>query len=268
MTFKDIKNNDPLIKRVTNSITKGGILHAYIFEGGSRGDRKTAADCFAKAVLCGVNPGAGCDSCRVCRKIDHGNHEDIIYTEKDGSSVKDEAVAELQNKLRRKPFAGERSIAVVNDSETMTKWAYNRLLKTLEEPFPGTIIILLADSVEKLAETIVSRCSVLRWNHFEKEDFGELTEKAEAIAETLVKGEPFYLSKPMLMGFAENRDEVYRLLDAMEISFGGRIRGSGGIGAVKAAVSRIEEARRDLARGMQASYTLKRMLLNMEDIQW
>ena len=265
MTFKDIKNNDMRIRRLQDAISKGNILHAYIFEGGTREDRSLAADCFAKAVLCGVYPGAGCDYCKTCKKIDHGNHEDIIRVEKDENSVKDEYIAELQSKLLRKPFSGERSIAIINDSETMTKWAYNRLLKTLEEPPPGTVIILLADSVEKITETIVSRCAVLKWNPFAECD-PVAADKAEELIKTLLDGEPFYSSKKKLTSLAENRDEAYKLLDAMEVSFGKLIRGSGGGKAVKTAIGRIEEARSDLVRGMQVGYTLKRMLLNMEDI--
>ena len=267
MTFKDIKNNEQLIKRTSDIIIKGNISHAYIFEGASRGDRVTAADCFAKAVLCGAFPGSGCDSCTVCRKIDHGNHEDISYVEKDENSVKDESIEELQEKLKKKPFSGDRHIAIIRDADAMTARAQNRLLKTLEEPFPGTVILLLADSVENFTKTILSRCVVLRWNPFGGTCCGETAEKAEAFIKTLLSREPFYLKKRMAAELSENKDEAFVLLDAMEVLFGRYLREHFyGIEDVKAAVSCIEEARQELKRGMKPSQSIKRMMLKMEGI--
>jgi len=267
MTFDEIGNNAPLIKRVSRAIISGRVSHAYIFEGAARADRAAAADSFAKAVLCGEHPGRGCDSCIVCKKIDHGNHGDVLYVEKSENSVKDEAIEELQEKLKKKPFSGDRNIAVIKDADAMTSRAQNRLLKTLEEPFPGTIILLLSDNVENFARTIRSRCIVLRWNPFHEEQGGEETEKAEALVKMLAGGEPFYARKRMVAGLFENRDEALALLDRMEILFGGYLRErSYGKKTIKAAIDSIEEARQELKRGMQPAQSLKRMILKMEGI--
>ena len=269
MTFRDIKNNEAAVKRISDSIINGNISHAYIFEANTCTDKRLLADSFAKAVLCRSHLGAGCDSCVICKKIGHGNHEDVIYTEKDGISVKDEAIEELQVKLKRKPFAGERSIAIIDDADTMTARAQNRLLKTLEEPFPGTVIILLSCNIENLAKTILSRCVVVRWRPFATEDGSELLKEAERLIKMFLEGEPFYLNKPAVMNFSENRDEAYKLLDSMEIICGGHIRErSCGREAVSSAVSCIEEARQDLSRGLNVGYALKSMILKMEDKQW
>jgi len=265
MIFKDIENNEFLVERISKLILKENISHAYIFSGATGRDRILAADLFSKAVLCREFPGSGCDSCIICKKIDHGNHEDLIYIEKDENSIKDEAIEELQKKLKRKPFAGDRIIAVIKDADTMTSRAQNRLLKTLEEPFPGTVLILLADNEENLMRTVLSRCANLRWNSF-SEDNVEIAEKAEEFVRKLVDGEPYYLKKKVLSS-VENRDEAYRLLDSMEVIFGSYIRKSTySKEMLKTAIDSIEGARSELARGMQPMQSLKRMILKMEDV--
>ena len=269
MTFDDIGNNDLLIRRISDSIVRGGVSHAYIFEGSSDTDKKTITDCFAKALLCAERPGTGCGRCAVCKKIDHGNHEDIIYVEKDEISVKDEAIEELQAKLKRKPFGGERSIAVIVDADTMTDRAQNRLLKTLEEPFPGTVIILLSENALNLRQTVLSRCAVMRWRPFAACGSESLTEEAECIVRAILKREPFYLSKSKIMNLAGSRDDAYKLLDSMETVCGGYIRRREyGAEAVGSAIGCIEEARRDLKRGINTGYALKGMILKMEDGKW
>ena len=264
MTFKNITNNELLIKRISRSIQSGNISHAYIFEGDTCSDKEMLADCFIKAVLCPLNPGTGCGSCITCIKISNGNHEDIIYVEKDGASVKDEAIEELQERLKKKPFAGERNIAVIKDADTMTARAQNRLLKTLEEPFSGTVIILLASNSENLATTIRSRCVMIRWKPFVAEDFGGLFEEAENLVKMLLNRETFYASKLRMMNLSENRDDAYKLLDCMQMLYGKYIREQyHSKEVVNSAVTCIEEAGQDLTRGMNVGYTLKNMILKI-----
>lgn len=269
MTFDDVKNNGPLIKKISESAARGNVSHAYVFEGSADTDKKTLADCFAKALLCGENPGIGCEHCIVCKKINHGNHEDVIYVEKDENSVKDEAIEELQERLKKKPFAGERNIAVVMDADTMTRWAQNRLLKTLEEPFPGTVIILLSENAQNLNKTVLSRCVTLRWSPFHDTGLGELATDAEFIVKALLEEEPFYLIKSRIMRLAGSRDDAFRLLDSMETVFGGYVRERMyDMAVVNSAIRCIEEARQDLKYGMNTGYVLKGMILKMEDKKW
>ena len=269
MTLNDIKNNDLLIKRLTESITGGSVSHAYVFETGPGPDKKMLVDCFAKALLCGNYPGTGCDSCIPCKKINHGNHEDIIYVEKDEISIKDEAIEELQERLKKKPYSGERNIAIIMEADTMTDRAQNRLLKTLEEPFPGTVMILLPDNALNLKKTVLSRCATLRWAPFSGGGANDFTDEAEDVIKASFENEPFYLRKPKLMKLAESRNDAEKLLDAMEAVCGRYIRQrSYSMAKIAAAVGCIEEARQDLKRGINTGYTLKSMILKMEDTRW
>ena len=76
-------------------------------------------------------------------------------------SVKDEQISKLQAELQKKPL-GERNLAVIKDADTMTKRAQNRILKTLEEPYEGTVIFLLSENRENIIDTVKSRCVIYR----------------------------------------------------------------------------------------------------------
>ena len=143
------RENSRLKERLERIIREKRISHAYLFEGPSDIDKETFARGFIKGVLCPKNLGENCGACSLCDKIDHGNHEDITYFRKDGMSVKDAAIASLQEKIKVRPI-GERNIMVICDSDTMTSRAQNRILKTLEEPSPGTVIMLLSENSEKI----------------------------------------------------------------------------------------------------------------------
>jgi DNA polymerase III subunit delta' len=103
------------------------------------------------------SPDDACDSCVVCRKIDHGNHEDFYLVQKDENSVKAGAVEGIISSLYYKPL-GARTVVLVDNADTMTIQAQNKLLKTLEEPSGNAVIILLAERKDALADTILSRC--------------------------------------------------------------------------------------------------------------
>lgn len=286
MGLKDFKTNENIIERMIRSIRNGSISHAYLLEGDRSTDKLCLAESFAKAILCKEGDGDGCECCATCRKISHGNHEDVIYLEADGSSIKDEAIEELQGRIRKKPYDGDRNIVILKDADTMTLRAQNRLLKTLEEPSPGTVIILLSENIENLVQTILSRCVIFKLNTFIPQEYKNVLEGAILIAGMLLEGRPFYEISGKLSEFTASRELAHELLDAMETWYRDlavyrydsnsqlilhkdrvdEIREKSRLcplGHVEKAVSAVEEARSDLNRNLNTGYTLKNMVLKI-----
>jgi DNA polymerase III delta prime subunit len=267
MILNDIGGNEKLIEKLRYISSSGNLSHAYILEGDACIDKLLVANCFVKAILC--EKGTGCQECPTCRKIEHGNHEDIIYLEADGKSIKDEAVEALQARLKKKPFFGDRNIAIIKDADTMTARAQNRLLKTLEEPPRGTIIILLSNNIENLVQTILSRCVTYRINPFETTEYKEIKHQAQKLVEMLLKNKPFYLLKARLAQIASEREDALKLLDAMEITYRDLVIIDSKESRlykktdIYKAVTLIEEARRDLQRGISTSYAMKNLILKI-----
>lgn len=268
MTFKEIQGNAPLTKRLTDVIRNQNISHAYIFEGEACLDKKRFVESFVQAILCAEEPGIGCGHCSICNKISHGNHEDLTYVEADGRSIKDEAIEQVQERLMVKPY-GQRNIAVISDADTMTLRAQNRLLKTLEEPPQGTIIILLSENIENLTQTILSRCVKYRINYFGSASYEYMIQRAEKIVDMLLEGEPFYRLKKEVEDIIKEQRETEALLDAMERIYRDLLINNNSKSRlykkeqIYQNVAVIEETRRQLQRGVSKSYAIKNLIIKI-----
>ena len=156
--------------KLSQAIRTGRISHAYIIEGDHNVDKLGFAMEFVKALLCPEDPGEGCGLCSTCRRVENGNYEDLYLVQPDRDdkkatlSIKDADIEELQANLKMKPTGGDRNIAIIDGCDGMTPRAQNRFLKTLEEPAPGTVILLLSENMENLLPTIRSRCVHYRLN--------------------------------------------------------------------------------------------------------
>ena len=248
--------------RLNHAISNGHISHAYIFEGDYTVDKTGFAVSFVKAVLC---EHGGCGECIVCRRIENGNYEDLFVISPE-TSVKDEDIEKLQERLKNKPFAGDRNVAVIENADTMTRWAQNRLLKTLEEPPEGTVIILLADNIENFLPTILSRCAVYRLESTNKQIAAGITDKAAALEKMIYDDEPFYILKAYAEKLAKDKHEVMAVLDCLEKLYRdfiikGSVKYSNS--SIYSSISAIEEARRKILRNMNISYALKEMIIKI-----
>lgn len=263
--------NERLTERIRENIIEGRILHAYILEGDSLSGKEKFAKEFCKAIMCKQEMGVGCDRCASCRKIEHGNYEDLYVVEAEGMSVKDEQVAKLQEELRKKPL-GERNLAIIKDADTMTPRAQNRLLKTLEEPFEGTVMLLLSENRENLLDTVKSRCVLYHME--DSAENAEGKEMAESIFEAVCEEKPFFEIKQILSGCMKNREDAFVLLDGMERIYGNLLtdRDPRGRMLKKEEIIRvielIEEARRDLNAKVNYQYAVKNLIIKIGGLEW
>ncbi|MBL0732605.1 MAG: DNA polymerase III subunit delta' [Desulfosarcina sp.] len=108
-----------------------------------------------------INP---CGSCKACKKIESGNHPDIILIKPNGNFIRIEQIRDLGNIIALKPYEAKIRVVIISDVQHMTPEASNALLKSLEEPPERTMFILTASQVSDLVPTIVSRCQHIRFN--------------------------------------------------------------------------------------------------------
>lgn len=270
MAFVDWKNDERLTLRIAAAVRAGKLSHAYIIEADTQVDKLGFAKDFLKAACCTKNPGMGCDECASCRKIDHGNCEDLHIVQAEGPSVKDKRIELLQGKLKNKPI-GERSMAIIADADTMTVRAQNRFLKTLEEPPGNSIILLLSENKENLLETVRSRCVSYRLNGG-GENCSESMEAANEIADALLAGESFFRIRQILSRHIKKREDAYKLIDGLERLYRSFLLDLDPRGrslkreAIFSYIEWIEEARRDLRANVNYSYALKDMILKIGGI--
>jgi DNA polymerase-3 subunit delta' len=129
-------------------------VHAYLFHGPPGTGKRAAARGLAAALLC---PEGGCGECRSCRRALAGTHPDLVTVERTGAALDVDDAREITVRAQRRPFESARQVLVVPDVHLASR-AAPALLKTVEEPPPSTVFILLADDLPPGLATIVSRC--------------------------------------------------------------------------------------------------------------
>ena len=129
-------------------------VHAYLFRG-SVPSTRVAARGFAAALLC---PEGGCGRCEHCRRTLAGTHPDLVTVERTGASLGVDDARRLVGLSQRRPLEAERQVLVVPDVHLAAR-AAPALLKTVEEPPPSTVFLLLAEDVPPELVTVASRCA-------------------------------------------------------------------------------------------------------------
>ena len=141
---------------------------SYLFEGSDASALHEAARAFAAGILAGSPPGAGDE--RAMRLALAGTHPDLHELRKDKATVI--SVAALTPVLERAhstPLEGEHQVFLIDPAEAMEPAGIARYLKSLEEPPPGTVFLLVTTRAERLPDTVLSRCRRLRFPPLEDE---------------------------------------------------------------------------------------------------
>ena len=268
MRFEIEEDNRILVRRLERVIRDDRVSHAYILEGDHCIDKKAFAESFVKGILCPKHLGENCGECSICDKVDHGNYEDLFYVAAEGSSIKDAGILAVQDRLKTMPF-GSRNVVIVEDADTMTQRAQNRLLKTLEEPPGRSVILLLSENIENLVQTIQSRCVKYRLNYFGTSGYDSMLEDAEAVVQLLEQRAPFYQIKEKCDKITKNREDTEAFLDSLQVVYRNLLlQKEGRISFLKDdeiadAIHQVEAARKKIRQGVAPSYAIRNLMLKI-----
>ena len=169
MGFRDIYGHEKQTRILQRAMSRNRIPHAYLFYGMQGIGKRNTALVFAKALNCQAGQPDACGRCLSCLKADHRNHPDLKIIEPAGQSIRIQEIRELQEQMTFRPFDGGWRIFIIVDADKMNSVAANALLKTLEEPTPFNILILISSRPYQLPLTILSRCQLLRFNPLSRE---------------------------------------------------------------------------------------------------
>jgi DNA polymerase-3 subunit delta' len=181
MSFSSIYGQEGPIAVLQSAIEKKRVPHAFLFYGAEGIGKRTTALIFAKALNCKEGGADPCDTCTSCRKIDSGNHPDVLIIEPEGQFIKVADIKELQERLRFLPLEGARRVVIIDDAERMNVTSANSLLKTLEEPSASNVFVLVSSRPHLLPMTILSRCQRLRFNPVQRDVIADFLEKKHSL---------------------------------------------------------------------------------------
>lgn len=178
-------------RRFERTLAAGRLASTYLFVGPAGVGKRTFAEELAAALLCTNAPAAGglarCGSCPSCRLIDEGAPPDLLRVKlPEGKSTlpidlfigpKERRHREgLCHDLAVKPLLSTRRVAIIDDADALGIESANALLKTLEEPPPRSVIILVGTALSRQLPTIRSRSQVIRFGPLTTGDVAQVLE--------------------------------------------------------------------------------------------
>ena len=197
--------------------------HAMLLTGPADLGKREFATKLAAFLLCSQpSEHEQCYNCAQCHLLQAGTHPDYRYVEpEDSKLIKIEQIRELNGWLVQTSQQGGEKIAVIYPAEKMNNQSANALLKSLEEPTPNTLFILVSDQPSRLLPTIRSRCqsfpftppdvaSALTWLEQNAEIRLDLRQ-----ALSLAGGSPLKVKRDIDDDFLSRRNEVVSMLDSL-----------------------------------------------------
>ena len=172
MAFSDFSAQSQGVQLLQRSLARGRLGHAYLFTGGQIDVLETLARNLAKTLNCDQPVKSDdvaidcCDQCLSCRKIADENHPDIHWARPESKSrvITIDQTRELMREIQLKPAEAPFKVAVIVGADRLNPQAANAFLKTLEEPPPKSVIVLLSTEPSRILETILSRCLRLNFS--------------------------------------------------------------------------------------------------------
>jgi DNA polymerase III subunit delta' len=221
MSWHGIEGHDDVVERFRRAIARGRLASSFLFAGPAGIGKRTFALKLAQAMLCQNTEGDSpifadtkigtvpyqtrpeaaldpCGTCPSCAQVAAGTHPDLDLVAKpeDKSFIPvDFLIGDREHRRREglchnigmKPSLGGRKIAIIDDADYLNAEGANALLKTLEEPPPRSVLILIGTTPAKQLPTIRSRCQLIRFRPLPIETVtallmsrGFVTEPAEA----------------------------------------------------------------------------------------
>jgi DNA polymerase-3 subunit delta' len=192
-----ILGHDAVVERFRSSLRHGRMASSYLFLGPSGVGKRAFALKLAQALLCQSRDTAElepCGQCESCQLAQAQNHPDLDVVQLPEGKRRMPVELFLGDREHRnqvglchnislRPMMGRRRVAIIDDADHLTIESSNCLLKTLEEPPPGAVLILLATSRGRLLPTILSRTQAVRFEGLSTEVLEHLLLEQQIVAE-------------------------------------------------------------------------------------
>ena len=185
MKLGAVRGHAAIRRLLARAVARDRLPPSLLLSGPDGVGKRQVAVGLAELLNCeAISPAGGgadvpesCGECRTCRRIARGAHVDVIHVAPgDSGAIKVDAVREVVRQTAFRPFEGRRRAVIVDDADRLVPEAQNALLKTLEEPPPASVFLLVTHRPHLLLPTVRSRCPEIR--------FGGLT--TDEVTEVLV----------------------------------------------------------------------------------
>lgn len=188
MTWQGIEGHDEVAERFRRMIARNRLASTFLFVGPAGIGKRSFAEKLAQALLCphvDEKTLTPCGRCDACVQVVAHTHPDLMIIEKppDKNFIPLAAfVGGDQRRMREglchdialKPFMGGRKVVIIDDADYLNEESANCLLKTLEEPPPRSVLILIGTTAERQLPTIRSRAQTIRFHPLSPETVADI----------------------------------------------------------------------------------------------
>lgn len=169
MTAFSIAEKQPKLTERMRQVGKNQRLgHAYLLEGATGVGQAEMAQFMAAMLFC-TEADKPCGECANCQRVLNQEYGDLHWIKPDGETLRIDQMREIKRELSLSAIESENKVFVITEAEKMNQAASNSLLKFLEEPTPGTMVILLTAHLDQILQTIQSRCQIIHFEPLDRE---------------------------------------------------------------------------------------------------
>jgi DNA polymerase-3 subunit delta' len=230
MSWHGIIGHDAVVERFRRALQQGWLASSFLFVGPSGIGKRSFALKLAQALLCSERPEAAmdpCGQCPSCLQAAAGTHPDIHQVSRPEGKANIPLALLIGDREHRhreglcydislKPSYGGRKIAIIDDADYLDDESPNALLKTLEEPPPRSVLILIGVSAAKQLPTIRSRCQLVRFAPLPKDTVAELLVSRGIVKDAAAARRMAEFSDGSIQRAVELRDErLWTFRDAL-----------------------------------------------------
>lgn len=183
MQWSDLRGHDLQRTWFSTAVQNRRLATSFLFVGAEGIGKRTFARLLAKSLLCRSTDAAElqhCGNCEDCVQVDASTHPDLLQISKPPEKANlpvELLIGERDKRMREglchdislRPYGGKRKIAILDDADSLNIEGANCLLKTLEEPPPDSLLILIGTSLQRQLSTIRSRCQAILFHPLDRE---------------------------------------------------------------------------------------------------
>jgi DNA polymerase-3 subunit gamma/tau len=178
--FADVIGQDHIVRTLSNQITSSTLAHAYLLSGSRGLGKTTISRLIAKAINC-TNRAEGsaepCNACSMCEAIGNGRSIDVIEIDAASNTGVDNVRENIIENVQFQPTQAKYKVFIIDEVHMLSTSSFNALLKTLEEPPSYVVFILATTELQKIPETILSRCQRYVFSRVPKNTLSALLDK-------------------------------------------------------------------------------------------
>lgn len=161
-----IVENQLIFSKILNKINKLSInTQAYLLLHAQEDELENYAMLLAKVLICPYNYAKNCEKCNICKRITNQTFSELKIIKPEKNIIRKEKVIDLRNSFTTSSIEGKNQVYIIHGAEYLHPAAANSILKFLEEPESNTIAIFTTTNLDRVMNTILSRCQIIKLNN-------------------------------------------------------------------------------------------------------